>query len=121
MERIIKSGQGWILGWDRNAAEFTGLIGSEEWSIELTENELNEFCRLLNQLAETMNQIAGELMDEEKITLEAESDQIWLEVSGYPHAYSLQIIVQTGRRCEGNWPAEAVPGLLQAIQTIKGF
>jgi len=120
-DKLIKSGSGWRIGWNSNAAEYKGLVGGDDWAIELTEAELNDFCRLLTQLAATMEQMASELMDEEKIATVAESDLIWLEVEGYPHSYSLHLMVNSGRRCEGSWPAEAVPHLLQAIQVFQVF
>ena len=121
MERVVKSGVGWRIGWNPDTSEFKGLVGGEDWAIELTEAELTEFCRLLEQLAQSMAQSADELMDEEKISCEAESDLLWMEVEGYPHAYSLRFILNTGRRAEGNWSAAAVPGLVQAIQVLKVF
>lgn len=121
MERLIKSGVGWRIGWNPNTAEFKGLVGGDDWAIELTEIELNEFCRLLAQLAENMSQIATELMDEEKIACETESDLLWMEVEGYPHAYSLRFMLNTGRRGEGSWTEAAVPGLMQAAQMLKVF
>ena len=66
MERVIKSGTGWRIGWNPDAPEFKGLVGTQDWAIELTEAELNEFCRLFNQLADTMKHLATELMEEEK-------------------------------------------------------
>lgn len=121
MERVIKSGQGWRLGWDPNAEEFKGLLGGDTWAIEVTEAELDDFCRLLGQLAETMNQIASELMDEEKIACEVESDWLWMQAEGYADAYGVQFILNSGRRCEGSWPAEAIPDLVQASQILKMF
>jgi hypothetical protein len=121
MERLIKSGPGWRLGWNSEAAEYQGLVGGDDWAIELTEAELDDFCRLLGQLAQTMSQMASELMDEEKIACEAESDLLWLEVEGYPHAFTLRFILNTGRRGEGSWIAQSVPGLLQAAQSLKVF
>lgn len=121
MERLVKSGEGWRIGWNPNAVKYKGLVGGDDWAIELTEAELNDFCRLLVQLAETMRKMAEELMDEEKIACEAESDLLWLEVEGYPHAYNLHLLVNSDRRCEGNWPTTAVPGLLQAIQIWQVF
>ncbi|WP_026082716.1 DUF1818 family protein [Mastigocladopsis repens] len=121
MERVIKSGLGWRIGWNPAAPEFKGLVGTEDWAIELTEAELNDFCRLLAQLADTMKQIATELMDEEKIACEAESDLLWMEVEGYPHAYSLRFILKTGRCAEGEWKDSAVLELLQASEMIKVF
>jgi len=40
MERVIKSGLGWRVGWNPNAVEFKGLVGGDDWAIELTEAEL---------------------------------------------------------------------------------
>ena len=121
MERVIKSGLGWRIGWNPDAAEFKGLVGTDDWAIELTEAELNEFCRLLNQLADTMKHLATELMDEEKIACEAESDLLWMEVAGYAHAYNLRFILNTGRGTEGKWEAGAVSELLPAIGMLKVF
>ena len=121
MERVIKSGAGWRIGWNPDAPEFKGLVGTEDWAIELTEAELNEFCRLFNQLADTMKHLATELMDEEKIACEAESDLLWMEVKGYAHAYNLRFILNTGRGTEGKWEAAAVSELLPAIGMLKVF
>ncbi|GAA6620153.1 DUF1818 family protein [Scytonema sp. NUACC26] len=121
MQRVLKSGLGWRIGWNPTAPEFKGLVGTDDWAIELTEAELNDFCRLLTQLADSMQQIANELMDEEKIACEAESDRIWMEVEGYPYAYSLRLILNTGRGVEGKWEASSVPGLLQATRMLEVF
>jgi hypothetical protein len=120
-ERLIRSGVGWRIGWNPDASQYKGLLGGESWAVELTEAELNDFCRLLEQLAQTMSLIAAELMDEEKIACEAESDLLWMEAEGYPHAYSLHFILNTGRRSEGSWSPEAVPALIQATQMLKVF
>jgi hypothetical protein len=121
MEQVIKSGPGWRIGWNPTATEFAGLVGTDDWAIELTEAELNDFCRLLVQLTDTMKQLTTELMDEEKIACEAESDLLWMEVEGYPHSYSLRFILNTGRCAEGKWDEGSVPGLLQASRILKVF
>lgn len=121
MERVIKSGVGWRVGWNPDAAEFKGLVGGDEWAIELTEAELQDFCRLSVQLVDTMNQLATELMEAEKIVCEAESNLIWLEVEGYRDAYTLRMILHTGRCVEVSWTSDAVPNLVQAAQTLTFF
>ncbi|MDJ0694143.1 DUF1818 family protein [Mastigocoleus sp. MO_188.B34] len=121
MERVVKSGSGWRIGWNPNAPIYQGLVGTDYWAIELTTQELEDFCRLLQQLAQSVETIAYELMDEEKIACEAESDLLWMEVEGYPHAYGLRFILNTGRCVEGQWEASAVPGLLQAAGMLKVF
>lgn len=121
MPRQIKSGEGWRLGWNPDAKEFCGLIGGEDWAIELTEAELDDFCRLVTQLADTMHQISHELMDEERLCCEVESNLLWLEAEGYPQEYSVRLILLTGRRGEGFWAAAAVPNLVKAAQVLKVF
>lgn len=121
MERIIKSGTGWRLGRNRETSEHQGLLGGDNWACELTQAEWQDFCRLLEELSASMNQMADMLMSSEKITCEAQSDLLWMEVSGYPDAYSLHFILQAGRRCEGEWPPSAVPDLIREIQKINVF
>ena len=119
--RIVKSGSGWRLGWDAEGGEFKGLVGGENWALELTEAELNDFCRLLGQLAQSMEEMAEELMDEERIACEAESDRLWMQVEGYPQSYTVQFMLNAGRRGEGKWPAEAVADLVREARTLKTF
>ncbi|NJN88015.1 MAG: DUF1818 family protein [Leptolyngbyaceae cyanobacterium SL_7_1] len=121
MSRHIKQGNGWRIGWDAAAPEFPGLVGAETWAIELTEAEFNDFCQLVGRLAEAMQQIAGELMAEEAVSCEVESERLWLEAEGYAQSYGLRMIVLSGRRCEGQWDAIATPPLIQATQTLTVF
>ncbi|MCC0179750.1 DUF1818 family protein [Waterburya agarophytonicola K14] len=120
MERLTKSGAGWRIGWHPHGVKYQGLIGGEDWAIELTKAELNDFCRLLNQLVDTMSQMSAELMDEEKINCEAETDLLWMEVEGYCRSYSLRLILNCDRRCEGNWQEGVAPQIALGFDSI-GF
>ncbi|MEO0455503.1 MAG: DUF1818 family protein [Cyanobacteria bacterium P01_A01_bin.114] len=121
MVRQIKEGEGWRIGWDADAIEFKGLLSGDQWALELTATEFDDFCRLAQQVADTMAAMANEMMDDERLACELETEQIWVESEGYPHAYSLRFILLTGRRSEGAWPVSAVPELLQAIAYLKVF
>lgn len=101
MDRYLKAGAGWRLGWDPAAPVYQGLIAGPTWSIELSQSELQDFCALAQQLGQTMTQMAAELMADERIAIEAETARLWLEVEGFPEAYGLHVIVLSGRRCEG--------------------
>ncbi|NJK40035.1 MAG: DUF1818 family protein [Oscillatoriales cyanobacterium RM2_1_1] len=120
-ERMLKQGAGWRIGWNPQASKFKGLLGGENWAIELTEAELNDFCRLLDQLMTTLRQMQVELMEEEKITCEAESNLLWIQVEGCPPAYQLHLILNTERRSEGSWSANALPELIAATKLLKTF
>lgn len=121
MGKTIKSGDGWRLGWHPEAPLYPGLVGGEDWGFELTAPEFEDFRRLLMELGATMAAIAEELMEEERITCEAESDLLWLEVEGFPHRYTLRIIVTQQRACEGAWSAIATQELLRAVQLWEAF
>ena len=116
--RVVRSGAGWRIGWDPAATEFPGLIGTDDWAIELTAVEFADFVRLTAQLVGTIQSMQAELMDEESIALEAASAALWLEVTGFPSAYDLRLIVQSGRRAEGAWGVAAVPGLVTALPEL---
>lgn len=118
--RQLKSGPGWRLGWNSETTEFWGLIGTDDWAIELSKAEFEDFCRLALQLADTLTQMSQELMQEEKISCELESDLLWLEVEGYPEDYELRLILLTGRGVEGMFASKSVAALLQAIRHLPG-
>ncbi|MEO1591366.1 MAG: DUF1818 family protein [Cyanobacteria bacterium J06632_22] len=121
LSRQLWEGSGWRVGWNPAAAEFTALLGSEAWALELTTPELADVCRLSQQLADTMVAMGNELMDEERITCEQETERIWLEAEGFPHCYDLRLILLTGRGGEGTWPAAAVPALLATLARLASI
>jgi hypothetical protein len=120
MQKVLKSGAGWRIGWNPES-EYPGLVGSDDWAFELTAAELADFCRLLGQLVDNMRSMQAELMDEESIACEAESDLVWIQAEGSPSQYNLRLILNTGRSCEGNWVADAVPELVAAMDSLKFF
>ena len=117
--RRLVEGEGFRVGWDPGGGEFVGLVGTGNWAVELTEEEWADFRRLLNQLAETMAEMSIELMEEEALSVELETDRIWMAVEGFAQCYGLRFMTQGGRGIEGEWSAETVPGLLAAIAQME--
>ncbi|AFY59751.1 DUF1818 family protein [Synechococcus sp. PCC 6312] len=118
MTKQIHQGQGWRLGWDQSEQEFQGLLGTDNWAVELTAAEMQDFSTLLQQLASQMTEMQAHLMPEEALACEAETERVWLEVSGNPQAYSLRLMLISGRRVEGEWSVAATQALLTAIQLL---
>jgi hypothetical protein len=112
------SGEGWRIGWRSDVDLYKGLVGADSWAIELTETEFKDFCKLATQLAETMQLMAAELSDGEKISCTLETEDICLEVNGFPSAFTLHLQIMTDRCCEGFWDAIAVPFLINAIANL---
>jgi hypothetical protein len=121
MSRLIKEGEGWRLGWNPDADVFQGLVGGDRWAVEMTQAEFGDFCRLTLALANLVQAIKIELMDEEHIEIEQETSHIWLEVTGLPTSYSLHFILLTGRQAEGEWTPAQTQALIQAIPGLKLF
>ncbi|WP_026097854.1 DUF1818 family protein [Baaleninema simplex] len=126
---ILKRGQGWRLGYRPDAVSpsddkttiFVALVGADDWAFELTEAEFSDFRRLLVRLDKTMQAAAAELSDEERLACEVESQWLWMEAEGFPQAYRIRLILNTGRGCEGEWPPDAVRELLDAAQSLHVF
>jgi Domain of unknown function (DUF1818) len=121
MGKLLKQGVGWRLGWNSEATQFKALAGTDDWAVELTEEEFSDFCRLLFQLVTTIEQMAEELADEEAIACEASSDLLWMQVSGYPQHHDLHLILLTGRQVEAYWPANVLPNLIKTAQVLQTF
>ncbi len=109
------------MGWRPASCDYPGLVGSDDWAVELTAAELADFCRLLQQLSQTIAHLSAELMAEEKIDCEVESDRLWLQAVGYCDSYSLRLVLSGGRQAEGNWTTTAVPDLIAAATTLGLF
>jgi hypothetical protein len=86
--------------------------------VELTQAEFDDFRRLTQELRQTVLAIAPELMAEERIGCELDSQTLWLEIEGYPQAYELRFILHQGRRAEGQWPASVLPEFFVALDQI---
>ena len=109
------------MGYDPEPQAFQALLGGDDWAVELTHAEFQDFCRLAQQLSQTLEQMRLELMDEEAIACEASSEFVHVEARGYPEAFDLSFILLIGRRSEGYWPAIATPEVLRAIQMLQVF
>ena len=119
MIKQVESGEGWRVGWNSSAETFCGLVAGKGWAVELTVPEFLDFCRLARQLRSTMNDMAEQLMEEEKLTCEQETETIWMEAEGYSAEYSLRFILLSGRRAEGEWSSAVVPAVLKALEKLK--
>jgi hypothetical protein len=118
MGRSLLQGKGWRLGWNPEAEVYQALVGDDHWAVELTFNEFADLRRLSNQLVSNLQAIADELMEEESIELEAETEHIWVALEGLVDRYSLRFILLGDRGSEGGWNEAATAGFLKALAGI---
>lgn len=119
MIKRVESGEGWRVGWNPSAETFCGLVAGQGWAVELTATEFSDFCRVAEQLRSTMKDMSEQLMEEERLTCEQETEAIWMEAEGYPFEYSLRFILLSGRRAEGEWSSSVVPAMLEALKKLE--
>jgi hypothetical protein len=116
--KYLLSGEGWRLGHSPDAEIFVGLVGAENWAIELNRQEFQDFCGLSLQLTETMAAMQAELSEEETLTCSAQTDDIYMEASGLGDRFTIHLQLLNGRRGEGFWTSTAIVELLKAVEPL---
>lgn len=96
-------------------------MGGDRWAVELTEAEFVDFCRLAQQLADTVRSLAAELMDEERVACEQETAHLWMEIEGFPTSFELRFLLLQGRQAEGGWPETVAAEIVKAIPSLMLF
>lgn len=143
--KFIQSGQSFRVGYDPEAPKgFCGMLGSEQWAVALSHEEIRHFKRLCLALQKKMDRI-GSGDDEaplKKATLrrsadgmynirtakvgldcsiEMESRLVWVQAIGQPVVgqYALRAILFEGRQTEAFWPPDSVRNLFAALSKIR--
>lgn len=113
--RYWQTGKGWRLGWDGDK----GLIGADTWAVEVSAEEFADFCRLVTQLSQVMQEMESELADQESVECDLSTNLLYLRATGFPAGYELYLQILGDRPMEGIWAVEAVPELLWAIAEVQ--
>ncbi len=104
------------MGHSPDAEIFVGLVGAENWAIELNIQEFKDFCRITRQLVETMATMKAELSEGETLTCSAQTADISLEASGLGDNFTIHLQLLNDRRAEGIWTSKAISELLNAVK-----
>lgn len=68
-----------------------------------------------------MKSLVTQLMEEELVSCELETEYLWMEVEGFPDAFRLSFILNQGRRVEGGWSASITSELIKGLARIQRF
>ncbi len=109
-------GEGWRIGYRPQQQPYPALVGSDQWALELTETEWQDFCLGLQELEHSSQAAQDHLVEEEALTLEYHSDHLTLIATGVPPQFSLFLQLHTGRGGEGFWAAGVFFQLKRAVQ-----
>ena len=119
---IKKEGQGWRIIRDSSRGQFSTLIGGESWAIELTQCEWESLVKVVIDLSNQYQNIKDQLMGDEDITLELESNP-WLAIlKGDQHGWTIKLILDSNdslnRGAEVFWPRNVTFHLVNAMRTM---
>ena len=118
---MVKDQKRWRLLRDYKKGKFCFLIGVDNWSIELQENEFNSLYLLLLKINEQLLDIYNELMDEESITLELEQLPWYIKLEGKKNEWSLRFVFESQeqtRSFEMYWPIPIAQNLFFEIKKM---
>ena len=107
---IKKEGPGWRIIRDSSRDNFCTLIGGDSWAIELNEFEWKTLVKIVIDLSNQYKDIKEQLMGDEDITLEMESNP-WLAIlKGDQYGWNLKLILGSrdsfNRGAEVFWPRD---------------
>ena len=119
---IKKEGPGWRLIRDSSRGNFSTLIGGESWAIELNQFEWKTLVKVVIDLSDQYKNIKEQLMGDEDITLELESDP-WLAIlKGDQNGWKLKLILDSSdslnRGAEVSWPRNVTTNVANAMRTM---
>ena len=119
---IKKEGPGWRIFRDSSRDNFSTLIGGETWAIELNQSEWEALVKIVIDICNQYEDIKDQLMGDEDITLELESDP-WLAIlKGDQHGWKLKLILDSSdslnRGAEVSWPRNVTANVANAMRTM---
>jgi Domain of unknown function (DUF1818) len=90
-------------------------LGCSTWTIEFSPVEWEQFVQQFRTLAQTWQSIQEELMPEEALTLDSESETIRLQAEGQQEQWGMWLQICSGRKVEGYLEPPLVMELLKRI------
>ena len=119
---IKREGPGWRIIRDSSRENFSTLIGGQSWAIELNKSEWETLVKVVIDLSDQYENIKDQLMDDEDITLELESNPWFAILQGDQNGWNLKLILDSrdslNRGAEVSWPRNVTFHLVNAMRTM---
>jgi Domain of unknown function (DUF1818) len=90
-------------------------LGCSTWTVEFSPAEWEQFVQQFRTLAQAWQGMQQELMPEEALTLDSESETIRLQAEGQQEAWGMWLQIRSGRRVEVYLNPSLVIELLERI------
>ena len=119
---IKKEGPGWRIIRDLSRDNFSTLIGGESWAIELNQLEWDTLVKVVINLSDQYEDIKDQLMGDEDITLELESNPWTAILKGDQKGWNLKLILDSSdslnRGAEVYWPRNVTKHVANAMRIM---
>ena len=119
---IKKEGPGWRIIRDSSRDNFSTLIGGESWAIELNQSEWDKLVKIFIDLSDQYEEIKDQLMDDEDINLEMESNPWFAILKGDKDGWNLKLILNgslsSNRSAEVFWPRNVTKQVANAMRIM---
>ena len=119
---LKKEGPGWRIIRDSSREHFPTLVGGESWAIELNKLEWESLVKLVIDLSDQYKDIKKQLMGDEDITLEMESNPWFAILQGDQYGWNLKLILDSSdsldRGAEFSWPREVTSNIVNAMRKM---
>tara|TARA_B100001029_G_C14955143_1_gene391151 strand:+ start:191 stop:571 length:381 start_codon:yes stop_codon:yes gene_type:complete len=117
-----KEGLGWRIIRDTSRDNFSTLIGGKNWAIELNEFEWKTLVKVITELSDQYKIVKDQLLGDEDITLELESNPWFAILKGDQYGWNLKLIlnsnVSLNRGVEVFWPRDVTTHVTNAMRTM---
>ena len=113
---------GWRIIRDSSRDDFSTLIGGDTWAIELNQSEWENLVKIVIELSDQHEEVKGQLMGDEDITLELERSP-WLAIlKGDQYGWNLRLILSGNellhRGAEVYWPRNVTFHIVSAMRKM---
>ena len=118
---FLEKNKSWRLVKNIDRGEYCYLIGTNNWAIELKEDEFKSLYEISSKLFKQFQDLNNELMEEELINLEFESLHWYAELEGKKDEWSLRFVFEGDeniRSFEMYWPIQIAETLLFEIRKM---
>lgn len=104
-----REGPGWRLAIDKQRQGYQALIASDDWALELTSAEFEQFRNMCAKIVGQYKDCLDHLMAEENLELCLEEGAFWLELRGDCNGWALRFVLSSALGERGQREAGSIP------------
>ena len=119
-----REGPGWRLAIDKQRQGYQALIASDDWALELTTAEFEQFRNMCGKIVDQYKDCLDHLMAEENLELCLEEGAFWFELRGDCNGWALRFVLSSAlgeRGAEGSWQRSTASAFCEALALAEVY